>query len=949
MTYPHQIDLNDAAVGENNAVTYTENDSPIFVAPNAIVEDFGENDIASLTISGDGFGGPDTELRIEGRSFVPGEDISHTIVVNGQSIIASNVGAGDSIIVTSSEGPDTPILTSNVQSIIQSLSFRSESDGINTDDQIDIQFTATDLAGQTSPLVTSTISLIGVNDSPELDDTEAADFSSINEDDFNSAGTEIAAILDRSVSDQDGDPEGVAIFDADQTNGIFQYQLVNTTQWVDFGDVSDSSALLLDASTLIRFVPAPDYNGDATISFKAWDQIVGAEGDKIAVAGNSGGTNSLSTGDDTATITVNSVNDAPAGRDHVISLPEDGAVVLTGSVFRFSDTDSDGFQSVIITMAPTVGTLELRGQAVTDGQEITTAELWNEDLQYVAAPNVSGEGVDSFTFQVRDDGGTANGGVDTDTAAKIINVNVSAINRAPTIDLDADDSAGSNGVDFDTMFTGGGSAVLVTDGTALNDVDGTIETITVSISDIRDGVNEILLFTSNDNIVSSYDQPNGLLVFRNAGTATNADFEQVLNSLTYENTSDTFDFTDRRRITFVANDGESDSSVATTTVTFERDTDAPESINNSRSFVDEGGSVVITSDNLFYSDEQGPASTTYSVLRDPANGFLALSSAPDTKIDSFTQEDIDLGNLIYVHDTSETRLDEFTFVVIDAQDNQNLGDFRIIVNPVNDAPTLTLSGVSVDEGSTNNTLTNEMLTGTDVDDAPADLTYRLISAPSEGLLGFNNGGISVVLSANDTFTQADVDNGRVFYNHSGSEAPTDSFDLEFYDGGEDGAATRSGTFEIAVNQVNDTPTAVNDDFTVAEDGTLTPTLGVNDLLQNDSDPDGDTLTVNTTPFQAPANGTLLLNSNGTFTYQPNADFSGTDSFVYEISDAAGTTSQATVEITVEARNDSPVLTNTFLTSRTVAEDSGFTSLGLASATYSPGAERMKLRNYCLTT
>ena len=412
---PHLIDLNGAATGDNNTVTYTENDSPILVAPNATVEDFGENDIASLTISGDGFGGADTEFRIEGRSFVPGEDISHTFDVNGQSITASTAGGG--IIVTSSEGTDTPILTSNLQAIIQGLSFRSESDGINTDDQIEIRFTATDLAGQTSPLVTSTISLIGVNDSPELDDTVAADFSSINEDDFNSAGTVIADILARSVSDQDGDPEGIAIFNADQTNGTFEYLTVGATEYVAFGDVSESAALLLDASTRIRFVPTPNYNGDATISFKAWDQTIGAEGEKIATAGNSGGTNSLSTGDDTAIITVNPVNDAP------------------------------------------------------------------------------------------------------------------------TIDLDADDSAGSNGNNFETMFVGGGNAVLVTDGTALNDVDGPIETITVSISDIRNGVDEVLLFASNDNIVSNYDQPNGLLTFTNAGTATNADFEQVLNSLTYENTS----------------------------------------------------------------------------------------------------------------------------------------------------------------------------------------------------------------------------------------------------------------------------------------------------------------------------------------------------------------------------------------------------------------------------
>ena len=936
---PHQIDLNGPAAGENNTVTYTENDSFTVVAPNATVQDFGENDIASLTITGDVFDSADNQLRFNGLDFVPGEDISHTFSINGETITASTAGS-DSIIISSSEGTDTPIQASSVQSIIQAFSFRSESDGIDTDDEISIQFIATDLAGQASPLVTSTISLIGVNDSPELDDTEAADFSSINEDEFDSGGTVIADILVRSVSDQDGDPEGIAIFNADQTNGKFEYLLEGANEYVAFGEVSQSSALLLDASTRIRFVPTPDYNGDATISFKAWDQTIGAEGDKIAVAGNSGGSNSLSDGDDTATITVNSVNDAP------------------------------------------------------------------------------------------------------------------------TIDLDADDSAGSNGTDFDTTFTGGGDAVLVTDGTALDDVDGTIETVTVSISDIRDGVDEVLSFADNENIVSNYDQANGLLTFTNAGSATNADFEQVLNSLTYENTSDTFDFTDRRRITFVANDGDLDSSVATTTVAFELDTDEPEEVNNTRSVVDEGGTVVITSDNLFYRDEQGPESTTYTVLNDPDRGFLAFSSAPDMAIDSFTQQDIDLGNLIYVHNGSETRIDQFRFIVIDAQGNQQLGEFRIIVNPVNDTPTanapanltateqsslsidgagftvgdvdseasdievvfnvtegiistsigdsgvavsndagtttitgtaaeisdllagsttgfviyqnnsdspsstatltmtvndlgntgadpgltgddaseiaettttinitpvndapnLTLSRISVDEGSTNNTLTNEDLIGTDVDDAPADLTYRLISTPSEGLLGFNSGGIPVVLSANDTFTQADIDSGRVFYNHSGSPALTDSFDLEFYDGGEDGAATRSGTFEIAINQFNEAPTAVNDNFAVAEDGALSPTLGVDDLLQNDSDPDGDTLTVNTTPVSGPTNGSLTLGTDGTFTYTPNADFNGVDSFTYEISDANGVTAEAIVQIVVDSVNDAP--TTSLITLTPIAEDSG---------------------------
>ena len=60
---------------------------------------------------------------------------------------------------------------------------------------------------------------------------------------------------------------------------------------------------------------------------------------------------------------------------------------------------------------------------------------------------------------------------------------------------------------------------------------------------------------------------------------------------------------------------------------------------------------------------------------------------------------------------------------------------------------------------------------------------------------------------------------------------------------------------------------------------------VNGLLANDTDPDpGTVLTVNTTPVSGPSNGTLLLNTDGSFTYTPNAGFTGADSFQYEVCD-----------------------------------------------------------------
>ena len=110
---------------------------------------------------------------------------------------------------------------------------------------------------------------------------------------------------------------------------------------------------------------------------------------------------------------------------------------------------------------------------------------------------------------------------------------------------------------------------------------------------------------------------------------------------------------------------------------------------------------------------------------------------------------------------------------------------------------------------------------------------------------------------------------------------------------------------LTVTEVNDAPVAFNDAFTTNEDTPYTATLGVNDILLNDSDLEGDTLTVNTAPITRPTNGSVTLNVDGTFIFTPNLDFNGTDSFVYEVSDGNGGTAQATVDIQVNPINDAP--------------------------------------------
>ena len=80
------------------------------------------------------------------------------------------------------------------------------------------------------------------------------------------------------------------------------------------------------------------------------------------------------------------------------------------------------------------------------------------------------------------------------------------------------------------------------------------------------------------------------------------------------------------------------------------------------------------------------------------------------------------------------------------------------------------------------------------------------------------------------------------------------------------------------------PVAADDSFTTSEDGVLN--IGFSEgVLANDTDADGDPLTAEL--VAGPTNGTLALNDDGSFTYIPNADFSGSDSFTYTATDGAG--------------------------------------------------------------
>ena len=117
------------------------------------------------------------------------------------------------------------------------------------------------------------------------------------------------------------------------------------------------------------------------------------------------------------------------------------------------------------------------------------------------------------------------------------------------------------------------------------------------------------------------------------------------------------------------------------------------------------------------------------------------------------------------------------------------------------------------------------------------------------------------------------------------------------DGG--GQSVSSGDFTFVTLEQNDPPIALADNATTNEDVAV-----VINVLANDSDPNGDALSLES--LGQPANGIVTINVDQSVTYTPSLDFNGSDSFTYVVGDTGGESSTGTVSVTVLAVNDSPV-------------------------------------------
>lgn len=257
-------------------------------------------------------------------------------------------------------------------------------------------------------------------------------------------------------------------------------------------------------------------------------------------------------------------------------------------------------------------------------------------------------------------------------------------------------------------------------------------------------------------------------------------------------------------------------------------------------------------------------------VRPPDNGVLELNEN---------------GSFTYQPTPNFVGNDSFIYQITDSQGLTAQALVSLTVLAVNDSPT-----VLNDSYSTNkNTLLSVNAPGVlandlDVDGDSLVVAIEPIIAPSHGALQLNPDG---------AFSYTPV------LNYAGD----DFFVYQVSDGK---GAIAQARVDLRIEMTNAAPIAKNDSYQLAEDERLLVAVA-NGVLANDSDPDGDAISLVTELLSVPKSGQVLLSADGSFQYIPRQDFFGTDNFSYQIKDPAGLISSATVELVVMAKNDAPVV------------------------------------------
>ncbi|MDW8239500.1 MAG: tandem-95 repeat protein [Acidobacteriota bacterium] len=320
--------------------------------------------------------------------------------------------------------------------------------------------------------------------------------------------------------------------------------------------------------------------------------------------------------------------------------------------------------------------------------------------------------------------------------------------------------------------------------------------------------------------------------------------------------------------TYTISDGRGGTDTATVTVNVVCVNDPPVA-NDDTTGTNEGTPVVI---NVLSNDSDVDGNldpTSVSITVNPRHGTVTVN--PVT------------GAVTYTPNPGFNGIDTFTYRVCDNGGACDTAVVTIGVNSVDDPP------VANDDSA----VTNE--------DTPVMINVALNDTDLDGNL--NVGSVTVTVNPGRGTVSVNPATGVVTYTPNPNFHGVDTFTYRICD---TTSLCDTAVVTVTIRPVNDPPDAVNDSYNATEDTTLTVSAAQG-VLANDVDVDGNPLTVTSTGFiTTTRGGTVSMNANGSFSYDPPANFCGQDSFTYTISDGQGGTDTATVTLNVACVNDPPV-------------------------------------------
>jgi hypothetical protein len=664
-------------------------------------------------------------------------------------------------------------------------------------------------------------------------------------------------------------------------NGI----AVTAGQFVSVADITGGKLV---------FTPAADANGAGYASFTFQVQDDG---------GTANGGIDTATAPNTITFDVTSVNDAPTGSDKTVTTAENTGYILTASDFGFADahdSPANNLLAVEITALPTNGTLTDNGAAVTSGQFIAVADITGGKLVFTPATNATGTNYDSFDFKVQDDGGTANGGVDTATSANTITVNVTATPAPPNMPPSGADKTVTTLEDKAYAFTTSDFGFSDTDANSL-------QAVKISALPTHGVLTDNGVAVTAGQFVSVADITGGKLVFTPAADANGSAYASF-----------TFQVQDNGG---TASGGvDIDATPNTITIDVASVNDAPTGANKIVATLENNGYTFTASDFGFADPHDSPANNLLAVeiTALPTNGTLTDNGIAVTAGQFVSVADITAGRLVFapVLNTNGTNYASFDFKVQDDGGKANGGvDTATSANTITVNVTPTGGGGGGGGGNTNHPPTvaapaGPLLTAEDtslsiggvtVSDADNDvLTTTLTVNDGTISVGGNGGGVSgdgtATLVITGTGAQIDAKLASLRYTPKSDWNGDDKLGIVVTD-----TSNASASSAVAIHV--DDADVVNDALTTPENimvsaNVITGTNGASaDIFEDPSRA--------ITSVTQGAHGSVTFLADGTVAYAPDANFIGVDSFTYTVSANDGAVKTGTVTVTVTEKNNPP--------------------------------------------